>query len=36
MLDEGGYEVFRRDTIRKEHEISTLTGINEVACELTI
>jgi hypothetical protein len=36
VLDEGGYEVVRRDTTRKEHEVTTSTSINDIARDLTI
>uniref|UniRef100_A0AAU2JLE8 Uncharacterized protein n=1 Tax=Streptomyces sp. NBC_00049 TaxID=2903617 RepID=A0AAU2JLE8_9ACTN len=36
VLDEGGYEVVRRDTIRNEHEITTSTSINDIARDLTV
>ncbi|GHI20290.1 hypothetical protein Shyd_16610 [Streptomyces hydrogenans] len=28
VLDEGGYEIVRRDTTRNEHEVTTATDIN--------
>jgi hypothetical protein len=36
VLDEGGYEVDRRDTTRNEHEVTTSTSINDIARDLTI
>ncbi|MFJ8692492.1 hypothetical protein [Streptomyces roseolilacinus] len=36
VLDEGGYEVVRRDTTRNEHEVTTLTSIHDIARGLTI
>ncbi|WP_432116156.1 hypothetical protein [Streptomyces sp. S1] len=36
VLDEGGYEIVRRDTTRNEHEVTTATGINGIARDLTI
>ncbi|MFG3490041.1 hypothetical protein ACIQ9R_38265 [Streptomyces sp. NPDC094447] len=36
VLDEGGYEIVRRDTTRNEHEVTTATGINDLARDLTI
>ena len=36
VLDEGGYEVVRRDTTRREHEVTTETGIGRIASDLTI
>ncbi|MFE5896911.1 hypothetical protein ACFQ67_05735 [Streptomyces sp. NPDC056488] len=36
ILDEGGYEIVRRDTIRNEHEVTTATSINDIARDLTI
>jgi hypothetical protein len=36
VLDEGGYEIVRRDTTRNEHEITTATRINDIARDLTI
>ncbi|RSS36894.1 hypothetical protein [Streptomyces sp. WAC08241] len=36
VLDEGGYEIVRRDTTRNEHEVITATGINDIARDLTI
>ncbi|GGS35645.1 hypothetical protein Snoj_29060 [Streptomyces nojiriensis] len=35
-LDEGGYEVVRRDTTRHEHDVATETSINHIARDLTI
>ncbi|MFD4874372.1 hypothetical protein ACFWOB_13475 [Streptomyces sp. NPDC058420] len=36
VLDEGGYEIVRRDTSRNEHEVTTSTSINDIARDLTI
>ncbi|MFF0065717.1 hypothetical protein ACFYRC_30025 [Streptomyces sp. NPDC005279] len=36
VLDEGGYEVVRRDTTRREHEATTETSIARIANDLTI
>jgi hypothetical protein len=36
VLDEGGYEVVRRDTARGEHEVTTATGISQIARDLTV
>ncbi|MFJ9743129.1 hypothetical protein [Streptomyces sp. NPDC101166] len=36
VLDEGGYEIVRRDTVRSEHEVITETSINDIARDLTI
>ncbi|MGW3174410.1 hypothetical protein [Streptomyces sp. NPDC001153] len=36
VLDEGGYEIVRRDTSRSEHEVTTATSINDIARDLTI
>ncbi|WP_406278673.1 hypothetical protein OHT93_37670 [Streptomyces sp. NBC_00191] len=36
VLDEGGYEVVRRDTTRREHEVTTETSIGRIASDLTI
>ncbi|MGJ5691838.1 hypothetical protein ACM6RM_01360 [Streptomyces pratensis] len=36
VLDEGGYEVVRRDTIRREHDVVTETNIDRIARDLTI
>ncbi|MEV7872766.1 hypothetical protein AB0P17_43270 [Streptomyces sp. NPDC088124] len=35
VLDEGGYEVVRRDTNRREHDVSVETAINQIAGDLT-
>ncbi|MFF3824873.1 hypothetical protein ACFYXN_13535 [Streptomyces griseus] len=35
-LDEGGYEVVRRDSTRREHEVVTETSIGRIALGLTI
>ncbi len=34
-LDEGGYEVVRRDTGRREHDVTIETCIDQIAGELT-
>ncbi|MFD7020866.1 hypothetical protein [Streptomyces sp. NPDC059928] len=36
VLDEGGYEIVRRDSSRHEHEVTTATSINGIAHDLTI
>ncbi|TXL85628.1 hypothetical protein [Streptomyces sp. IB2014 016-6] len=36
VLDEGGYEVVRRDAGRLEHDVTTSAGINDIARDLTI
>ncbi|WP_030936096.1 hypothetical protein [Streptomyces sp. NRRL B-24720] len=36
VLDEGGYEVVRRDTTRREHDVATATSIDQIARDLTI
>ncbi|MFK4120033.1 hypothetical protein [Streptomyces longwoodensis] len=36
VLDEGGYKIVRRDTTRNEHEVTTATGINDIARDLTM
>lgn len=36
VLDEGGYEIVRRDATRNEHEVTTATRINDIARDLTI
>ncbi|WP_326778432.1 hypothetical protein [Streptomyces sp. NBC_01445] len=36
VLDEGGYEVVRRDSTRREHGVSTNTSIDQIARDLTI
>ncbi|MFC8829642.1 hypothetical protein ACFT9I_30385 [Streptomyces sp. NPDC057137] len=36
VLDEGGYEVVRRDTTRREHDVATETSIDQIARDLTI
>ncbi|MFD9423903.1 MULTISPECIES: hypothetical protein [unclassified Streptomyces] len=33
---DGGYEVVRRDTARREHEVATETSIHRIANDLTI
>ncbi len=35
VLDEGGYEMVRRDTTRHEHEVTTETSIDRIAGDLT-
>ena len=35
-LEEGGYEVVRRDTTRDEHETTTTSSIDEIARDLTV
>ncbi|MEU4273188.1 hypothetical protein [Streptomyces sp. NPDC026092] len=34
MLEAGGYEVVRRDTSRREHEVSVETTIDRIAGDL--
>ncbi|MEU3566807.1 hypothetical protein AB0E96_00025 [Kitasatospora sp. NPDC036755] len=36
VLEEGGYEVVRRDSTRDEHEVTTDTSINRIATDLTV
>ena len=36
VLEEGGYEVIRRDTTRREHDVATHTSIDQIARGLTI
>jgi uncharacterized lipoprotein len=36
VLDEGGYEIVRRDTTRNEHEVTTATSTSNIARDLTI
>ncbi|WP_030724371.1 hypothetical protein [Streptomyces sp. NRRL F-2580] len=36
VLEEGGYEVVRRDTTRREHDVATETSIDQIARDLTI
>ncbi|MGA5474404.1 hypothetical protein ACPCUK_37350 [Streptomyces arboris] len=36
VLDEGGYEVVRRDNTRREHDVVTETSIDRIARDLTI
>lgn len=36
VLDEGGYEIVRRDTTRNEHVVTTATSINDITRDLTI
>ncbi|MFF5757643.1 hypothetical protein ACFY7A_19630 [Streptomyces longwoodensis] len=36
VLDEGGYEIVRRDTSRNEHEVTTATSVNGIARDLTL
>lgn len=35
VLDEGGYEVVRRDTTRREHDVTVETSIDRIAGDLT-
>ncbi|MGW6413454.1 hypothetical protein ACWF95_41565, partial [Streptomyces vinaceus] len=35
VLDEGGYEVVRRDTTRHEHDVTIETSTNRIAGDLT-
>ncbi|MEU3431569.1 MULTISPECIES: hypothetical protein [Streptomyces] len=34
VLDEGGYEVERRDTARREHDVTVETGTDRIAGDL--
>lgn len=36
VLDEGGYEIVRRDATRREHEVITASDIGRIASDLTI
>ncbi|MCZ0980574.1 hypothetical protein O1L60_20730 [Streptomyces diastatochromogenes] len=36
VLDGGGYEIVRRDTTRDEHEVTTASGVDDIARDLTI
>jgi len=36
VLNDGGYEIVRRDTFRNEHDVTTATSINDIARDLTI
>ncbi|MFE0106340.1 hypothetical protein [Streptomyces sp. NPDC059009] len=36
VLEEGGYEVVRRDVARREHQVSTAAEVGEIARDLTI
>ncbi|SEE22192.1 hypothetical protein SAMN05216532_7389 [Streptomyces sp. 2231.1] len=36
VLDEGGYEVVRRDTTRREHDVIAETSIDRITRDLTI
>lgn len=36
VLDEGGYEVVRHDTTRREHDIASETSTDQIARDLTI
>ncbi len=36
VLDEGGYEIVRRDTTRNEHEVTTSISIHDIARDLTV
>ncbi|MFB8392983.1 hypothetical protein [Streptomyces yangpuensis] len=36
VLDEGGYEIVRRDTTRNKHDVTTATSINDITRDLTI
>ncbi|MGW7369831.1 hypothetical protein ACWGI8_42015 [Streptomyces sp. NPDC054841] len=35
VLEEGGYEIVRRDTTRREHDVTVATGIDRIAGDLT-
>ncbi|WP_435880672.1 hypothetical protein [Streptomyces zaomyceticus] len=34
VLDEGGYEIVRRDTTRRGHDVTTATSIDRIAGDL--
>ena len=36
VFDEGGYEIVRRDTTRREHHVTTENGIGRIASDLII
>ncbi|MFD7781918.1 hypothetical protein ACFV4Q_02205 [Streptomyces nojiriensis] len=36
VLDEGGYEVVRRDNARREHDVTIETSIDQIARGLTV
>ncbi|MER5348523.1 hypothetical protein ABT030_51665 [Streptomyces mirabilis] len=36
VLDEGGYEIVRRDTTRREHEVNTETSTGQIANDLIV
>ncbi|MEU9298133.1 hypothetical protein [Streptomyces sp. NPDC048266] len=36
VLDDGGYEIVRRDTARNVHEVTTAISISDIARDLTI
>ncbi|WP_018565973.1 hypothetical protein [Streptomyces sp. PsTaAH-124] len=36
VLDEGGYEIVRRDTTRNENDVTTASSINDIARDLTM
>ncbi|MFJ8024523.1 hypothetical protein [Streptomyces sp. NPDC096311] len=36
VLDEGGYEIVRRDATRREHQVDTHTSIGRIAGDLII
>ncbi|MFF3663527.1 hypothetical protein [Streptomyces olivochromogenes] len=36
VLDEGGYEIVRRDTTRREHEVDNDTSIGRIANDLIV
>ncbi|MFF7777459.1 hypothetical protein ACFZCG_23925 [Streptomyces tanashiensis] len=35
VLDEGGYEIVRRDPVHNEHKVTTATSIDAIALDLT-
>ncbi|PKT71306.1 hypothetical protein CW362_19870 [Streptomyces populi] len=35
VLDEGGYEIVRRDSSRREHEVTIASSINHITYDLT-
>ena len=36
VLEDGGYEIVRRDTTRREHDVAAETSIDRIARDLTI
>ncbi|WP_432083607.1 hypothetical protein [Streptomyces sp. WAC 04229] len=35
VLDQGGYEIVRRDTTHREHDVTIESSIDRIACDLT-